>query len=403
MQTPEGPLIFHRETPLAELKSLGRVLPFPTQVDGERLLNDPRWLKVRFTSHPDSQQHFSMVLRRGWIPLGPRTKPDEQGLFTVEKLILRHGSEPLHLSVQSVALQREVAPADWLNVLLAEQPGEVLHLRQWLTEAGLTQDMLLLIKTLGEPWIARLTAVKDGNRLFYLRAWCSLPLYELYADDFCLAFHGFALLEPQHYPCAEPLKPHRLEVGEHALATVFQTVVSEHWKPLPSPAQPDAEPWPWPRVDLHDPALRARLSLGLCPREPEGDHLDVLLLLRAGWQDPGWYLSPHATIHGPFHELPDGLTGHYYEYECWPLDVENPTSEPPPETRGKLKLVMAVSAGAYAWVLLRPPPSDAPPMDQAVARRALELALMYLQLTHPSLAPPPEPPVSLPDAPAGAP
>lgn len=391
MQTQAGPLIYHRETPLAELKSLDGPLPFPTQVDGERLLSDPRWLKARFTTHPDSQQHFSMVLRRGWIPLGPRTKPEPDGLLTLEKLVLRHGSEPLHLSVQTLELKRELSPADWLNLHLAEQPGEVLHLRQWLTEAGLMQDMLLLIKTLGEPWLTRLTALKDGNRLFFLRAWCSRPLYELYADDFCLAFHSFALLEPQLYPCAEPLEPHRLEVGEHALAMVLQTVLSQHWKPWKPPTTPEAEPWPWPRLDFHDPSLGARLSLGLCPREAESDHLDVLLLLRAGWQDPGWSLSPHATLHGPYLELPAGLTGHYYEYDCAPLADEDRPNPTEAEKMGKLKLVMVVSAGAYGWVLLRPPPVDAPPLDQAVARRALELALLYLQLDHPSQVPAPVP------------
>lgn len=413
MESNETPPFYVMSRPVGE--EWGDLQPpsFPLTPDSERIMQEGQHLKASFNDYKDPRFHFSMLLRRGWMRTEASEVPDKTGMTTLARLVRRDGLEQVHLVVQTGLLTRDIAPSDWLELFTADQKLNILYQRQWLTGAGVCQDLLAFVKTLGQPWITRLAAIKDDDRIYYLRAWCSRSLYERYADDFCLALNSFALLNPTENPCAEALLEHRQEVGEHASAQLLKLFYPASWTAVPPVT--DEQGIPGMGLDLRDKAINARITAGLQVRQPDDLHQGLLFQIAAGWHEPGISVTLHPDVKGPYTDVPEEYVGNYYEFECRATDAgeaspATPTTPAPPASPGtlpaeaaaeapwKLRVVMITASSAFAWVAYRSPPPDSPAAYQAIGRRAFELLLLYLQLMHPALAPPPAPAPTASDA-----
>ena len=359
-------------------------------------------MKAVFSEFKDPRLHCALFLRRGWQRLDARETPDKAGFQTITRMAFRAGSELLHLTVQSAVLARDMAPSDWLDSYLASQKLELIAKRQWLTEAGTCQDLIAFVPVIGQPWVARMTAIKDGNRIYFLRAWCSRSVYETFADDFCIALNGFTLLEPTGEICAEPLVLSVEAIGALESETQLRLYYPASLKATPPPADSDVVGW---RLNLPDPQLNFRLAAGVISRGPEDIHAMLLHQLASLWQEEGVHLTLHPDVKGPYPEAPGELQGFYYEFPCQDLKLtsspgqderialpgsQEHLNQPAPADESlplpwKFRVVVVTSLAAFGWVAYRPPPPSADFSVHAIGRRAFELMLLYLRMGHPSL------------------
>lgn len=400
MEQNEAPPFYVLQSPVRESWGTEPLPSFPLVADPERIQELGCYMKAAFREFKDPRLHCALFLRRGWQRLDARETPDKAGFQTITRMAFRAGSELLHLSVQSALLARDMAPSDWLDGYLSTQKLELICKRQWLTAAGTGQDLLAFVPVIGQPWVARMTVIKDGNRIYFLRAWCSRSVYETFAEDFCIALNGFTLLEPTGETCAEPLVLSVESTGALETETQLRLYYPGSLKPMPPPAESEVVGW---RLNLPDQALNFRLAAGLVSRGPEDVHAMLLHQLASVWQDDGVQLTLHPDVKGPYLEAPGELQGFYYEFQCQEtspgadqnLPGAGPVATIPTSQQGvavasppapwKFRVVVVASLTAFGWVAYRPPPPSAAPAVQAIGRRAFELLLLYLRMGHPSL------------------
>lgn len=384
--------------PLGEEWALYAPPSFPVQADPERALQAGHFVKVVLNRASDPRLHAALILRKGWILYESPQDGSKKGLDVLARLVLSIRGQQAHVAIESVQLARDIAPGDWLMLYLAGQKVTCVAGRQWLTAAGVHEERLGLIKTLGDPWITRLLALKDGDRIYLLRAWCAASVYELLAEEWVLAWHTFELLEPTGEACAEKLVEHRLTTGEAEAATLVQFFAPSALK-VGSPSWETPAQYPTP-VFLTDPDSRACFCVGLQGRSQDETSGMVLREVLRLWSEPELKVQLEPVVHGPYQELPGEVTGQYFEM---PIGSDSdsagetgaeqaaaaPQDSPPP---WRMRAVVVGTQYAWAWILWRPAPPTSTTLASAVDRRAFELLLLYLQVTHPSLAPPPAEP-----------
>jgi hypothetical protein len=184
-------------------------LEFPTQSAAELPGARQAYLRFRYALAADPRYHFSIVLPRGWrvdtaAPVAP--SPDDpvqvpatfvvaRGLRTRAEILLFH-------------LARDVAPADWLDILLDQRGEQVLARREAASPGGLCADVLTRFTAGRGGFVSRWTALKTGPTLFVVH--CSAPAaeYPQRAVDFATAVTELRLLHPSSWLFAEPM--HRL-------------------------------------------------------------------------------------------------------------------------------------------------------------------------------------------------
>lgn len=395
MDQEESPPCYVVNAPIQESWGNQPLPPFPLVVDPEQIKRLGFYARATIQDLADPRLHCALYLRKGWVRLESRDIKDQAGFQLIARLGFRAGNEMVHLTIQSATLSRDIAPSDWLDLYLEGQKIERITQRHWITAAGTCQDLIAFVPTLGHPWVSRMTAIKDGDRIYFLRAWCSRTVYEAFADEFCIALNGFTLLQPTGETCAEALTEHVSSVGSLEAETQLRFHHPSNLKSTPVPEKGDAVGW---KLTLSDPQLDIRMAAGLLARSPDDVHAMLLPRITALWQEPDLSLPLHPDVKGPFNEVPGELTGFYYEFPCaWapgkcpsPSNATQPPGDAGPALQelepstSKLRLIVIVSLTAFAWLAYRPPPPMASRATHAMGRRAFELLLLYLRIGHPS-------------------
>ena len=103
-------------------------------------------------------------------------------------------------------LPREMHPADWLRVFVANKGHEVLDWRERPSKFGRVPDALVRGVGRTEGLIHRLTALKDANRLFVIDSRMASPDPAAQEQAY-MAMANFHLLAPEGTPYAEPFRP----------------------------------------------------------------------------------------------------------------------------------------------------------------------------------------------------
>ena len=108
--------------------------------------------------------------------------------------------------VVGVHLPREMHPADWLRVFVANKGHEVLDWRERPSKFGRIPDALVRGVGRTEGLIHRLTTLKDANRLFVIDSRMASPDPAAQEQAY-MTMANFQLLAPEGTPYAEPFRP----------------------------------------------------------------------------------------------------------------------------------------------------------------------------------------------------
>lgn len=175
---------------------------------------------------------FQLALPRSWsFEILDRTGPlPEKPLVTLARAAdPKSAAETIILAAH---LPREVHPADWLRVFVANKGHEVLDWRERPSKFGRIPDAL--VRGLGrtEGMGHRLSVIKDANRLFILDSRMASP-DPAHQEAAFLALSNFRLLAPEGLPHAEPFRPLVLP-SERPV----ETLVSGLWYEIDSAVTP---------------------------------------------------------------------------------------------------------------------------------------------------------------------
>lgn len=180
--------------------------PFPTRVPFSKERVEAEYVRHTATRCPNPDFHFSLVLPREWQPVDVPAAPPQPEAASELALFRPPGVGGVEIAVTGVLLDREVAPADWLDLLLEGTGHEVLRERRGPTPGGDVLDALSKWTADGATYLGRSFTLKDRDRLFLLEARTSEGDYGRYANDFLMAIAGFQLLNPSDWPLAERLR-----------------------------------------------------------------------------------------------------------------------------------------------------------------------------------------------------
>lgn len=188
-------------------------LEFPTRVSQEPETVNRNFVWFRHTLPEDRRYHFSILLPDTWRV--DTATPDEPTPAAPIKTLAAFTTRRRQASVGilAVRLARDVAPADWLELLLEERGEQVLSWRETDTPGGRVADILSRLETPRGTWVSRWLALKDGNVLFVVRCRTREQDYPDYADTFLLALDSFRLLSPCDWPFAEPVQALNLPIS----------------------------------------------------------------------------------------------------------------------------------------------------------------------------------------------
>jgi hypothetical protein len=109
------------------------------------------------------------------------------------------------IDVTCVRLERDVRPADWLEVKLSEGATELLTIRRAPTLAGEVLDARARSVSRSGDAMIRSTAIKDADRLFVLSARAKTTDFDAVEPAIQTAFESFTLAHPNGGVCAEDL------------------------------------------------------------------------------------------------------------------------------------------------------------------------------------------------------
>ena len=179
---------------------------FPTQIPPEYRVTDVHIDSV-YHADEDPSLTFSMLAPHWWAvrtvkPAAPGQAPPTQLLATYTPTDI----EEAELNVFVMDLGREVAPADFLESQLVLQGETILEKRTAPTDGGEALDILSRARTDGRTTLLRRLAIKDGRRMFILRALALEKDYESLKQHFAVALSSFNPLNPNPWPLAESLK-----------------------------------------------------------------------------------------------------------------------------------------------------------------------------------------------------
>jgi len=150
---------------------------------------------------------FKMAIPTSWVRLDVPAdlyQADERqtlGLYRTPA-----GSAPeAEIEVETLLLEREVAPADWLRLQVERSGWRVLREGELRVSEGACPDWLVEAAGPSGAYVFRLSARKNGRRLFLLSARTTVTGYASVADDFGIAIGTWMQLHPGERRYAERL------------------------------------------------------------------------------------------------------------------------------------------------------------------------------------------------------
>ncbi len=188
-------------------------LEFPTQSGLESASARGRYLRFGYRLASDPRYHFSIVLPRGWrVDNAAPVAPSAQQPVQVPAMFVVARGQRSRAEVLVFHLARDIAPVDWLDILLEQRREQVLARREAEAPGGACPDVLSRLAVGRGAYISRWTALKRGPTLFL--AHCSTPEteYPQNARDFATAVSEFRLLEPLDWPFAERMHMLRMPI-----------------------------------------------------------------------------------------------------------------------------------------------------------------------------------------------
>lgn len=325
-------------------------LPFPQELP-EGGVPGIEFRTFADTRHADPAYHYEISLPNAWVQRETPPPGKRGGLDFVE--MARFGNEVAGASVAAVTTERDFDPASTLEIDLAKRGDVVIRHRTRPTRAGTLPDVLSLCD--GGRMIARTVCVKDGCRMFRVRAECPAQMYEEAALAVFACVGSHRLLAPSGNPFAEETAGVRVGDGPRASTKRFASwAVTETGSPLEGLEAVDLK-------TSHEGELGGVVRFGFAPRERGLSAHDVHVAYMSGLRDNG--LAPFSAELGEVEPAGDFTAAFLAEPD---ISKGDPNGEAP-------FLVLdhplgVVVLGYYG------PTREADPFWWAVVTRAFEMA-----------------------------
>lgn len=164
----------------------------------------------RTTPFEDDTLSLSLGVRQSWkwVPLVTGQKSSTERLVPLVRCEA-DGDPEAAVEVKYVTLTHEVDLRDWIDLFVDSQQTEVLAGQTGNYETESVVDALMRYRdpseTAGEPFVARIGFVKDGNRVFVVSGSARESRFLAHAKEFALAIVSFNLLHPSETRFAEEL------------------------------------------------------------------------------------------------------------------------------------------------------------------------------------------------------
>lgn len=272
-------------------------------------------------------------------------------------ITFRHSSQPdERISIGMCESTRDVAPADWLEIDLDAQPGEILAKRSTGSPFGTQLEILYRSTADDKDHVSIIRTSKDGARLFRIEAAAPAANYNDVAHEMYSAVNSFRMTDPEPSVCAEPLVPFRSGILD------FQ--YPESWRSTQScPAMGEV------CVDLateHDGQIAGTIVLKHWLRSNDQDAARIVRAYSEACQQKGMHCCGAALVSVP--APPNCRAAHIYQ---------------PRVTFGgrALEMPTLVFESDHALVLLGlvGPTRDESPEWWAINKRAFEIVRDSLQ------------------------
>jgi len=174
-----------------------------TQVTTAKQDIEKNYLHYNFKKGYKSTYQFTLMLPKTWKTDPAEAQyPTDENLKLLAKVVDSQNIQDANITVWSALLTHEIHPSDWLENWLENQQYHVLNSRTLPADYGYLGDFLAR----KEGHIFRLLVIKDGNRLFLLKAQTKIKTYKQYEESFLLAIQSFQLLNPNKEIYAELFK-----------------------------------------------------------------------------------------------------------------------------------------------------------------------------------------------------
>lgn len=205
--------------------------PFPVDNPGYR---PEDYAVAEAAAQGDPALRFSIAAPRNWSfqEVDPRVEQPGDGLLWLACLSESPGSE-VRIDVACSAPQREVHPADWLELALAVGGESLQAGRRLAHPGGDAGDALTLRENDGRPVVSRTMAFKAGPHIFVVRGSAPAERYAATAEVFFTAFGSFRLLRPAAEPYCEAMTEHVFEAPTPSRFLVPASWSDESVRPLP--------------------------------------------------------------------------------------------------------------------------------------------------------------------------
>ena len=147
------------------------------------------YLHYNFKKGYKSTYQFTLMLPKTWkvFPDVKAQYPTDENLKLLAKVVDSQNIQDANITIWSALLTHETHPSDWLEIWLENQQYHVLNSRTLPTDYGYLGDFLAR----KEGNIFRLLVIKDGNRLFLLKAQTKIKTYKQYEESFLLQYRAF--------------------------------------------------------------------------------------------------------------------------------------------------------------------------------------------------------------------
>ena len=178
--------------------------PFPTDIS-----HSPETLRNRFTRFESGAgEPKTYRFRAGRAPSPWQPQPVEhetpRGSRPLARLVAPAG-QSAGVRVDAIELDRDVNPADWLEIGYEASGAEILKRRVVFGPRGKVADLLVRCDGDNGPTLRRGMIVKDGPRMFRVEARAAEDAYAELAEDLLTCLASFKLLHPEGTPTAEPV------------------------------------------------------------------------------------------------------------------------------------------------------------------------------------------------------
>jgi len=110
------------------------------------------------------------------------------------------------ISIYISHINREVGASEWVELDLVTNKNEILDRREIYCESGFLSEFLTKILINKQPFITRISMIKDGQRIFRIDAQVPEDMYDEVSEQIFISLSSFRLLKPEGQFTAEKLE-----------------------------------------------------------------------------------------------------------------------------------------------------------------------------------------------------